>query len=331
MVCQDFKLQPHGKTPTLTRFLDKLFDPSSRKARIFLQSGKTESGKSFTASAWTALLFQLNGTILGSKIDGDFVRVSDLGARYFKIIEEYKGNLPQEFYHLESNSKQLYVNNATIDPRLSLVMINCDKTPYSLDQEEQDYMNKLISKGEDHQAAAINARSRREQVQSRTYILNWGDSDKQEFRQLSEDFKLSNTAIKMFFMGLQKKNPEIQPEDWIVVSVSHSEIILRWDLHLQREMRYLTLLDCWSDLGAWAAVLSRSFELMNTGSICKMVDSGMHKGSRDIQMQNMLAFILKDSSTYQALVAAELETPDPLLAKPWTMDSDADSFLSAYN
>lgn len=259
------KNTPSLQAPTLTRFLEQLFDPSSKKARIFLQSGKTESGKTFTTSAWTSLLFQLNGTVLGSRIDGDFVRVSDLGSRHLKIIEEYKGNLPAEFYHLESNSKQLYDTNARIDPRLSLVMINCDKQPYSLDQEQAEYAAKLISRGEPEEIALANALSRREQVESRTFILNWTDPNFKLFKEKSLRLKSSNHAIKMYFMNLSKQLPEFLPSDWISIPVAHDEIILRWDSHLQREMKYLTILDCWGDLLAWAQVLFRCFSLNTTG------------------------------------------------------------------
>lgn len=289
---------------TLTQFLTKLFDPSSKKARIFLQSGKTESGKSFTASAWTALLFQLNGSVLGSKINGDFVRVSDLSSRYMKIIEEYKDNLPQEFYHLESNSKQLYSNNALIDPRLSLVLINCDKQPYSLDQEEHQYKQMLIQRGKTSEVAEADASSRRQQVESRIFLLNWGEPDKAEFRELSEQFKISNHALKLYFTNLQKHVPQIEISDWITMPVSHDEIILKWDNHLHREMRYTTLLDCWGDLGAWASVLFHSFQLMETGFISFNMGAGMDRPIRMAQQSDLLDVLRAGSEAYKAWEAA---------------------------
>jgi len=42
---------------------------------------------------------------VGSKIDGEIVRVSYLGKRFLRLFEEYKGNLVRDFSHLESNGQ----------------------------------------------------------------------------------------------------------------------------------------------------------------------------------------------------------------------------------
>lgn len=180
-------------------------------------------------------------------------------------------------------------------------MINCDKQPYSLDQEEVQYKTKLIQKGESQQVAEMDAKSRREQVESRVYILNWGDKDKLEFRRASEEFKQSNTALKRYFSSLQKHLSPMEFSDWINVPVLHDEIILKWDNHLQHEIRYLSLLDCWADLGAWALVLYHSFQLITKGYITYGIGSDMDSELRSQQLQDMLIRLRQSSRNYNNL------------------------------
>jgi hypothetical protein len=96
-------------------------------------SGFSNDGKSFSTKVISRLLLQFNGAVIGSQINSEFVRVSNLESRLLKIIEEYKGDIILDFHHLESNGKQLRQNNASIDPRINLAIINCDKQFFNID------------------------------------------------------------------------------------------------------------------------------------------------------------------------------------------------------
>jgi hypothetical protein len=94
-----------SKSLTLTDFLDQIFSCERRKVGILIQSGPTNSGKSHSAHSWISLLYQLNGVFIGSTISSDFQRVSHLGVRHLRVVEEYKHNIIGDFHHLESNGK----------------------------------------------------------------------------------------------------------------------------------------------------------------------------------------------------------------------------------
>lgn len=256
--------------PTLCDFIEALLDFGDKKTRIFVQSGKTNSGKSFSSNAWISLLFQLNGVVIGSKIDGDFQRVSNLGVRHLRIVEEYKGNILADFHHLESNGKQLYSNNAVIDARLSLAILNCDKSDFNLDDEAMSLLNRgsvsVLSTPQD-------ILSRQKQVASRAFILNWEQPCNANFQSLSQKFKSANSLMARMFTDCILRLPKdesmlcpFEPVDLLqrfqvhhMIPTAEQEILLRWDLSLSQQMKYVQILQAFGDLTAWACALSPIF------------------------------------------------------------------------
>lgn len=155
-----------------SKFLQKVFDPQNAKAYMLFQCGGTNSGKSFSATCISNLLHRMNGITIGSQLNSGFVRVSKLGVRMLRIVEEYKGNVIDEFHHLEANGMQLRKNNAQIDSRVNLTIINCDKSDYSIDREAQYMINQLDEKGHARKQDIL---SRAEQVKARAYIMHFED------------------------------------------------------------------------------------------------------------------------------------------------------------
>lgn len=157
-------------------FLAKVFDPQVAKAFILISSGLTNSGKSFAFKCISNIWHQMNGVSIGSELNADFVRVSDLETRMLRCVEEYKGNIIDQFHHLEANGKQLRKNNAYIDSRINLTILNCDQANFSLVNEA----NRSQFSKTDHERL-----SRRQQVASRSYILNWSDPHWKFMKELS--------------------------------------------------------------------------------------------------------------------------------------------------
>lgn len=156
------------------KFLSRVFNPDDPKGFILVQSGGTNSGKSFQAHAISNLFHRMNGIVIGSQLDAGFVRVSHLGVRMLRIVEEFKGNLIETFHHLEANGTQLRKNNAVIDSRINLTIINCDKKNYSVDSEKElllgfrnNYSDEVIK----------NIESRAAQVEARVYIALLEDQE----------------------------------------------------------------------------------------------------------------------------------------------------------
>lgn len=244
---------------TLADFIDLIFSCEHRKVSILIQSGETNSGKSHSAQAWISLLYQLNGVFIGSDISSDFQRVSHLGRRHLRIIEEYKSNIIKDFHHLESNGKQLYSNNASVPTRVGLVVVNCDKKKYTLEDEA----TRLLDSDTNKQTLA-EVQSRVGQVRSRSYILNWADTNNLCFQQHSKHFRevcnemsrvISNTIMTM---RAQTELAACHHK----IDVHKNEILLRWDMSVVPRMRYVQVLQAYGDMAAWSSALTAIFTLI---------------------------------------------------------------------
>lgn len=161
----------------LVKFFKKCFNPNHVKVSMLILAGRSDMGKSWISSMINNICQAMNGVVQGSELDNNFVRVSNLALRNLRIIEEYKGNILEDFHHLEANSKQLMKNNAVLNNRVSLVILNSDRSNFSLEtlrEELRDkkstvksrlftprFTNRWIAKTE----------SLRQQVQNRSCIL----------------------------------------------------------------------------------------------------------------------------------------------------------------
>lgn len=159
--------QKYSEFVKFAKFLNRVFDPHDPKGFIMVQCGGTNSGKSFMAQAISNLLHRMNGVVIGSQLDGGFVRVSHLGVRMLRIVEEFKGNLIETFHHLEANGTQLRKNNAVIDSRINLTIINSDKSHYSVEAEKTALLGLRNNYTQD---VIANIESRAKQVEARIYV-----------------------------------------------------------------------------------------------------------------------------------------------------------------
>lgn len=248
-----------GRVKTLTDFLDQIFSCERRKVGILIQSGPTNSGKSHSAHSWISLLYQLNGVFIGSSISSDFQRVSHLGVRHLRVVEEYKHNIIGDFHHLESNGKQLFSNNAVVPTRVSVAMLNCDKVAYSLDEEAN-----LMALDSKNPRTKKEIQSRVAQVRSRLYVLDWTNAENSQFLAMSNKFRITCNRMSRVINNAIKLIRENRGESDLHhrVDVGMNEIILRWDLSTVSSMRYSQILQAYGDLGAWGAALNRIFSCL---------------------------------------------------------------------
>ena len=271
------------KSQTLTDFMDSLFCCEHRKVNILIQSGKTNSGKSHSAQSWIAMLYQLNGVCIGSRIDGEFQRVSHLGKRHLRIVEEYKGNIIQDFHHLESNGKQLYSNNAVLPTRLALVIVNCDKSQYDLDKEAEIALQTVSC-----HYSAEDVLSRKNQVASRTFVLNWENQENALFQHYSSEFRkiCNQMSILIVDAVMEQDNPR---EVFLRVDVGSSEILQRWDMSLTQDMRYTQLLQAFGDMAAWNSALASMFSAITRRELFREDDKSSRWDEHAMKVEQRLS------------------------------------------
>lgn len=244
------------QTRELTKFFSKCFNPNHVKVNLLILSGCSNSGKTWISDKLNCILQALNGVVQGNYIDANFVRISKLSLRFLRIVEEYKGNILEDFHHLEANGKQLCKNNASLDNRIALVIVNCDKTNFQLTACREDLRRKRLAKSQDYEMETIiynETESLRQQVENRSVIFNLATPHWEEFKKIGHQLTAIGEALTKSI-----RNCEVSHR---VTTDSH--IYKKWNKVGCDTMDYTTWIMFIASVTPWLVTVHEALEVVN--------------------------------------------------------------------